>query len=300
MSDKREAFLRKDRVVRAITEDKYIKIAAVKTTDVVKEARRRHGLSLTATVVLGKALTGVMLLAVDLKGEERIALNVEGNGRLGKVVAEANHRGEIRGFVSHPSAEIDIAAGERLSDAVGDGVLSVTKVLFENARPITGTVKMVHKNISGDLADYLLYSEQVRSAILLDVGITPEGEVEEAGGIIVQALPGAPDELVENVAKNLDQMRNISQLLSEGLYLDGLIEKAVAPLKVKELARYPVQFFCRCSKERFVNALKLLPLEDLKSLADSDQTLTCQYCAESYGVSREEIQELLKSREKRE
>ncbi len=286
----------KDRIIRGITEDKSLKIAAVKTTDVVKEAKQRHNLSLTATVILGKALTGVMLLAADLKGEERVILHIEGDGKLGKITAEANHLGEIRGFVQYPQAEIDIERGETLKDAVGNGTLSVTKIIFEQARPITGTISLVHKNVSGDLADYLLFSEQITSAIILDVGITPQGEVEEAGGIIVQTLPGASEQVIQQVAKNLDNLRKISEFLHREAYIDELIKRAIHPLKFKELARYPVHFTCRCSKQRFADALQMLPLDDLKSLQGQRQELICHYCAEKYYFTPDELAQILERR----
>ena len=100
----------------------------------VKEARRRHELSLLGTVMLGRALTGVMLLASDLKGEERVLLRLEGDGSLGIITAEANRAGEIRGFVQNPKADIDVEKGERLEDGVGKGLLSVSKILFSEAQ----------------------------------------------------------------------------------------------------------------------------------------------------------------------
>ena len=47
----------KDRLIRGITIDGHFKISVVKTSDLVKEARERHHLSLLNTVILGRALT---------------------------------------------------------------------------------------------------------------------------------------------------------------------------------------------------------------------------------------------------
>lgn len=293
ISQQRKAFFTKDRLIRGVTEDGFLKVAVVKTTDVVKEANRRHGLSLLSTVMLGRALTGVMLLASHLKGEERVVLRVEGRGPLGNISVEANHVGEIRGYVSNPQATISIEMGEKLEDGVGRGLLSVSKILLSEGQPVTGTVAIQKGNISGDIADYLYYSEQIPSAILLDVGITPEGDVEEAGGILVQALPGAPVEYIQQVEQNLQELRSISHLLREGDYIDTLLAKALNPLPFKELLRYPVHFFCRCSKERFARALLMLPLDDLQDMQEESQNLECHYCNEHYKFTAQEIQELV-------
>ena len=78
-----EEFQFKDRLIKGITEDGNFKISVIKTTDLVKEAKERHGLSLLTTVLLGKALTATMLLASELKKEERIQLRMDGNGPVG-------------------------------------------------------------------------------------------------------------------------------------------------------------------------------------------------------------------------
>ena len=54
-------------------------MVAAETTDIVEEARRRHGLSPTATAALGRAMTGALLLAQLLlkTPKVRITLRVE-------------------------------------------------------------------------------------------------------------------------------------------------------------------------------------------------------------------------------
>ena len=77
----------KDRLIKGISKDGHFKISVIKTTDLVKEAQKRHGLSLLNTVILGRALTATMLMASELKGEERIRLRMEGDGPIGFLVA---------------------------------------------------------------------------------------------------------------------------------------------------------------------------------------------------------------------
>ncbi len=296
VSKQKQAFLSKDRILRGITEDGFLKVVVLKSTDVVKEASRRHGLSLLGTVMLGRALTSVMLLAADLKGEERVILRIEGDGLLGTIVAEANYAGEIRGYVQNPQANLNIAAGQTLEDGVGKGILSVSKILFSHAQPVTGMIAMTQSTIYGDISDYLFHSEQVPSTLLLDVGISAEGEVEEAGGILVQALPGAPVEHIMSVQENLQKIRSISAMLQEGDYIDSLMAKALDPLPFKHLAKHPVHFFCRCSKKRFGHSISMLPIQDLEEMKKEEQETVCHYCNEVYHFAPEEIQIMLAQR----
>jgi molecular chaperone Hsp33 len=122
MSITKEDFLFKDRMVKGMTKDGHFKLSVVKTTALVKEARDRHGLSLLATVMLGKTLTATALLASELKKEERIQVRLDGSGPLQYVVAEANSLGEVRGYVGNPSAELAYDdPNVSLSDGIGLG-----------------------------------------------------------------------------------------------------------------------------------------------------------------------------------
>lgn len=294
--NKKEHYLYKDRLVRGVSDNGHFQIAVVKTTEVVQEVQRRHNLGPLATVILGRALTGVMLLSASLKGEERIQLVMQGNGPLGLVTAEANSIGEIRGYVNHPDAMIDLLNGERLEDGLGIGLLSFSKTLYNEARPITGTVELVSGNVSKDLAHYLMQSEQIPSAITLDVQLNELGEVESAGGILIKALPGAPISDIETVEKNLMALPIVSQLFSEGFYIDDIMHQAMAPLVVRELDRTPVHFYCRCNKDKFIVALTMLQINELEEMAGADQEMVCHYCNEKYLVTAEEIESIVRDK----
>ncbi len=290
--DKKEAYLRKDRLVRGMTDDGFFQVVVVKTTDVVREAARRHHLGPLATVLLGRALTGVMLLSSALKGEERIQLVMQGNGPLALLAVEANSIGEIRGYVQNPLAMIDVTKGERIEDGLGIGLLTFSKTLFNEAKPITGTVELVSGNVSKDLAHYLMQSEQIPSAVSLDVQINDAGEVESAGGVLIKALPGAPANAIELIEGNLFDLPPMANLLMSGLYIDDIMHKVMEPLELKELGRIPVHFFCRCNKDRFIVALSMLKLNELEEMSDQDQEMVCHYCNEHYIITASEIQGL--------
>ncbi len=290
----REEYEFKDRLIKGITEDGNFKISVIKTSDVVKEAKERHHLSLLNTVLLGKALTAAMLLASELKKEERIQLRLDGNGPVGTIVAEANSLGEIRGYVGNPSVELDYSdTSITIGDGIGQGILTFTKVLYNEAEPRTSSIQIVDGDITSDVAQYLAQSEQVPSAVLLDVGISEEGEVTEAGGLLLQRLPGAPDGQIDMLQERLSSFPPIDQLLSDDQYIDEIMAKAVSPIKVKELGRQLVDFFCRCSKERFMDALAMLSMDDLKELEGEGQEVACHYCNKKEIISKEDIAQLI-------
>ncbi|MAO63394.1 MAG: Hsp33 family molecular chaperone HslO [Balneola sp.] len=284
----------KDRLIKGMTTDGNFKISVVKTTEVVKTARSKHSLSLLNTVILGKALTATMLLASELKGEERIQLRMDGNGPIGFLVAEANQVGEIRGYVKNPAAELDYTEPEtQLGDGIGLGVLTFSKVLYNEAEPRSSTIQIVNGDVTSDVAHYLAQSEQIPSALLVDVGIDEDGNVTEAGGLLIQRLPDAPDGQIDLLQERLSSFPAIDELLSDGQYIDEIMKKAVSPLKVKELNRQPVDFFCRCTRKRFKNALSMLTLDDLKDMEGEGQEVVCHYCNRREKISKDELEKII-------
>ena len=291
---KKEDFQFKDRLIKGITEDGNFKISVIKTTDVVKEARSRHNLSVLNTVLLGRAMTATMLLASELKKEERVQLRMDGDGPVKSIIAEANSLGEIRGYVGEPSAELDYSNPNlQIGDGIGLGILTFTKTLYNEAEPRTSTIELATGDVNSDVAHYLAQSEQIPSAVILDVGISENGDVSEAGGLLLQRLPGAPDGQIDMLQERLGSFPSINELLADGQYIDEIMKKAVSPIKVKELSRQLVDFFCRCSKDRFMDALSMLSYDDLKDMEGESQEVVCHYCNNKEEISKEDIAKLI-------
>jgi molecular chaperone Hsp33 len=293
MVSSKTSFRRRDRLIKGISEDGLLKISVVKTSDVVRAAATKHDLSLLNIVLLGRALTGAILMASELKGEERLRLRAEGNGPSQLVVAEANRAGEVRGYVQKPDARLDYISDDTIGDGLGVGLLTVIKTLYNEAEPHHSSTKLVSGNITDDLAYYMVQSEQIPSAILLDVGLDEEGQITQAGGLLVQRLPDAPEGKIDQLQEKLKTFPTVSSLLEGGGYIDDIMEQEMEPTPIKELDRQPVDFFCRCTRKRFVNALSMLSYEELKDISDEGQELVCHFCNEHYHITKREIEDML-------
>lgn len=292
----KEEFKFKDRLIKGIESGGQFKISVVKTTDVIRTAQKNHKLSLLSTLLLGRTLTAAMLLASELKGEERIKIRLEGSGPVGSITAEANRVGEIRGYVQNPRAELDYSDPDvSIGDGIGIGLLTVSKILYDEAEPRTSTIQIVEGDILSDMAHFMAQSEQVLSAFLLDVDINEEGVVEQAGGVLIQRLPDAEETVMDRLQKTVSEMPSVSSMLKKGLYIDEIMVRASSPFKIKELDRQPVHFFCRCSPERFMNALSMLSYDDLKEMEGESQEVVCHYCGNSLSISKQEIHKLAES-----
>ncbi|ODA40940.1 Hsp33 family molecular chaperone HslO [Desulfosporosinus sp. BG] len=269
---------------------------AVRTTDTVEEARRRHGMSPVATAALGRLMTGTLILASSLKGEENITLRLLGDGPLQGVVAVGNAQGVVRGYVQEPLADLPLKASGKLdvATAVGHGELAVSRSL-QNGEVYTGMVPLVSGEIAEDLVHYLLTSEQIPSAMLLGVLVEKDYHVAGAAGFLIQPLPGANEEDIQAIERLLGQLRvGISELAAQSQSMDELLDHLMGQLPFHVLERRVAGFSCTCSKARLSDTLVSLGKKEIADLiSDGKAEMVCHFCNEYYLFNKEELQQIL-------
>ncbi|MEO6950318.1 MAG: Hsp33 family molecular chaperone HslO [Polyangia bacterium] len=285
----------KDLLVRAIAPTDELRIAAAITTEVVREAQRRHQLTPAATVAMGRALTSGLLLATMTKGEERVTLQVVGDGPLGNIVADANAHGDVRGYVKNPRVEGTLGTRPQLEPLVGrHGILNVTRDL--GMRDLyQGQVELVTGEIDEDVEAYLRVSEQVPSALSCEVLLDGDGNVVRAGGILVQALPGGQADAITRAQHRL-RTGALHVLLMGGDVSARDIAAGLSPSHPVEVLGEdrPVRFQCQCSDERIRATLQLLSASDLDEMIAEGKPaeVTCNFCNQHYEVPVTELGEL--------
>jgi len=252
------------------------------------EVRRRLDLSPVSAVALGQALTGAVLLRrIALKVPARLTLTIDGDGPIGRIVAESESGGGVRGLVGDPQAETPSDGELRLAELVGEGHLSVSRET--DGERYTSKVELVSGEIGLDLAHYLDQSEQIRSAVLVGVLPRPSG-IAAAGGVIVEALPGTDDEVLEQLEENLRSLEGVSRTLETG-GLGALQNAVLAGFDVEILEGRPLAYACGCEREQLRRQLMTLAQDDLESLFERDEfcDAVCAFCGESYRFSAKEL-----------
>ena len=134
------------------------------TTDItapLEFIRRRRDLSPVAAAALGRSLAGAaMLLRIAVKTPVRLVLEIRGSGPLGKVMAEADPSGNLRGLVSEPQVDVPHYANGKLAvgTAIGGGILQVLRE-YDGGSRYHSQVELVSGEIGADLAHYLQQSD---------------------------------------------------------------------------------------------------------------------------------------------
>jgi molecular chaperone Hsp33 len=242
-----------------------------------------------------------------LKTGQRVALRFEGNGPLQKIIVEAESNGEVRGYVKVPHVDLPLKKGKfDVSGALGEsGLLTVVKDL-RLKEPYTGMVELYTGEIGEDLAFYLTESEQLPSAVGLGVSVEPDGGVSAAGGFLIQSFPPYHKETVDRLVDRIRKISSITELLRDGKRPEELLGILFSGIPFDTLEKRPLSSQCSCSKERVEKALIALGREEMEAMIsrEKETTVTCEFCRESYHLTREELEQLMahmcpKSNEKR-
>ncbi|MEM8503519.1 MAG: Hsp33 family molecular chaperone HslO [Cyanobacteria bacterium P01_D01_bin.1] len=289
-----------DQLIRATAAEGGIRVVGVTTTDLVSVARSRHNLSYVATAALGRAMTAGLLLVSSMKrAESRISIRIKGNGPLQGLMVDAGLNGTVRGYVEKPQVEIPPSPDGKLNVGAAVGREGYVNVMRDvgYGQPHASTVELVTGEIGDDLTHYLATSEQTPSALVLGVFVGADG-VEAAGGLLLQVLPkAARDEvLISQLESRLTSLTGFTPLLRAGKTLPEIFEELVGDMGLTILPdAQDVRFYCPCSRDRMMGALKLLGPDELNDMIEVDggAEATCQFCNEVYHADSAQLQTLI-------
>ena len=235
----------------------------------------------------------------DALKEEKgsVTLQIKGGGPLGTVLAVADCGGNVRGYVQNPHVELMEKHPGKLDvgRAVGtSGTLTVIKDIGLK-EPYVGSIGLFSGEIADDLAMYFVESEQIPTACALGVLVGTDQSVTAAGGYLIQLLPGAPEEVIDQIEAGIKQVGPVSGALASGLDGEGLLRAVLSGFELEILETHPVAYQCYCSRERVTRALISMGRQELSDLIEDQgqAELTCQFCDKVYHFSKEELEELL-------
>ena len=291
-----------DTLVHGTAVDGTVRCMAAVTTNLVAEAAQRHDLWPTVAAALGRTLTGALLLGSSLKEFDRLTLQIVSNGPIGGITAEANARGQVRGYVRNPEADAPFNEQGKfnVSAVIGQGMFYVT---YESGYdvglyrdPYRSSVPLVSGEIAEDLAYYLTKSEQIPSAVMLGVHLQPDVPyVSAAGGLLIQMMPGADEKTISTIEAAVNQMPQATMLIRDGARPVDLLRAALGDIEFELLDEKPVSFACPCSYERARSMISSIDRAELESMLREDKgaVLTCHFCNETYRLDEAELMKVI-------
>ena len=273
-----------------------VRVMLCETTRTVQRCADIHESTPVCTAALGRLMTGTLMLGVMMKGEdESVTVTMKGDGPIGELVAVADH-GYVRACADHPDLQLPLRSDGKLDvgTAVGHtGRMSVIKDLGLKKNYI-GQCEIVSGEIAMDFANYFTVSEQQPSLVAL--GVLVNGDVVlKAGGLLIQPLPGCPDDVIDQIELRSPMFADISREMTFAS-IDQLCSDWFRGMNPQILERTPLAYRCTCSRERMEKALISLGRKELGSLIEEDKgaELVCHFCRSKYMFSTEELKDLLR------
>ena len=289
-------------ILRGMTRDGSARIIVLNSRSIVNEAIRIHKTSPVATAALGRLLTACSLMGCMMgEKEDRMSITVTGEGPIGKLIAASDYMGNVRGYVQHPEADVPLKSNGKLDvgTAIGQGAMTVLKDMG-GQEPTNGTIPLVSGEIAEDIASYFAISEQIPTLCALGVLVDKDLSCRAAGGVLVQLLPFADPNVVDQLEKNANCLTNISKQFEKGLSNEEIAAIALDGIEYDLFDEIDVEYKCTCSRERMAAALHSVGKVELRRMLDEqlaegkpeELEISCHFCNNSYRFTPENLEKL--------
>ena len=288
----------KDYLVRGMTMDSFVKVVAIRSTELVSRAATIHGTTPNATAAFGRALTAASMMGNMQKVENgSMTLQIRGGGPIGTITVVSDPEGNVRGCVTEPHVplvekfpgKLDVGA------TVGtDGTLTVIRDL-QMKEPYIGSTPLISGEIGDDVTAYFAQSEQTPTACALGVLVDRDQSVKVAGGYLVQLLPGAPDEIIDALEEGIKRAGAVTKMLEAGMTPEDILGQVCGALGVVFMETTEVSYKCYCTRERVESALISLGKKELEEIRADGKPfpVECQFCDTVYEFTPTDIDEIL-------
>ena len=290
-----------DHLVRGTAAEGQVRAFAVMARASVQELHERHQTSPVVSAALGRLLmAGMMMGAMSKNDDELITLVVRGEGPVGGLTVTANNHGQAKGFANHPHVWLPLNGVGKLdvgSAVAGENHAGTLSVIHDlpGMEPYSSEVALVSGEIGDDLTYYFAASDQVPTSLGVGVLVDTDQSIRQAGGFIVQLMPGCDDAVVDRLEANLSGVRSVTDLLEAGMKPTDFLERVLDGLAYQELDAMPVEFHCGCNRDRAARAVLALGRSELEDMISKGEPadVYCHFCGEHYRFEPDELSDLL-------
>jgi len=288
-----------DYIVRATAAEGLIRAFAAVTTKMVGDAASIHNLSPVASAALGRTLTAAAIMSkMKLASEDNVmTIQIKGDGPLGGIIVASDYESNVRGYVYNPDVDFYLNAEGKLDVGRAVGKHGYMNVIMDLGlkEPYIGYVDLVSGEIGEDIAYYFAKSEQTPSVVALGVLVDKDGSIINAGGYIIQLMPGAGEDIIDYLENKLASTAPVTTLLSENKSPEDILEILLGEKGLKISDKSNCGFVCNCSRERMERNLISLGREELMDIIEEQHgaELQCHFCNKTYRFSEQELRNLL-------
>lgn len=271
-----------------ISSDQRVQLITTDLSHLIHDSMKRIDAWPPAMIHLGQGFLGLTLLRslLDKEDQEKLSLHWKCDGPFGQLYVESSDLHKIRGTVLKPQAKVD-----NLQTPLGNGILQVRRI---GKRTNTGIVD-ASGSVVDDLLAYLSQSEQRQCALNLYVDLTVDDshpdipfKVKKAIGYLLEVLPASSqrefDLITEAWSHRLEDFGPLSKWsFNNDEPYSYQIADTVLPSNYKELVYRKIDFFCTCSQEKALMALKIADQQEPQTTSEPPD-VRCEFCGKSYSL----------------
>lgn len=296
--------MKESTILRAMTRCGSARAYVINSTEIVNKAIEYHKTAPTASALLGRLLTATSVMGTMLpEAGTTMSVSIRGNGIAGTTIAVADYYGNVKGCITNPMADLPLKPNGKLdvSGIVGGGILSVSKDVGDDV-PFNGAIELVSGEVAEDIASYYAQSEQTPTLIALGVLVDTDFTCKASGGVVVQLLPFADEEVISKLEENAKSLSNVSQKFADGLSNEDILKIALEGIEYDLFDELTVEYKCDCSRERTERALISIGKKEIEDIFSEQRaknekeliTLECNFCNKKYEFTKEDTNKLFK------
>ena len=269
---------------RFLFENADIRGETVILDNVLKDLLATHEYGPGVQKLLGEFAAATVVISNNLKFDGKVVLQGRGDGPISLIMVECSSDGHIRGIAR---GALDAPEGS-LRTHLAEGVLTLT-IEPEIGQRYQGIIAIQRDELADVLSDYFAQSEQLATKFWLST------RAGASAGLMLQQLP---KQSVTSEEARLDQWQTLCAL-ADTMTPDELLDTETDRLlfrlfnewDVKRFKPKRIRFSCNCSRDRSLNAIRLLPKHEITELFEEQQTVTmnCEMCGDSYHFTRNDV-----------
>lgn len=281
-----------DQLKKYLTEDRSVRVQAVRLSDTWKAVQANHDYPPAITDLLGELVAASTLLAANIKFDGSLVLQIQGDGPIALLVVECRADLSLRATVKMREGHDVPAHGDMQSllNPGGNGRFIVVldprnKVPGQQA--YQGIVPLEGDTVAQALQHYMKASEQ------LDTRLWLAADGQHAAGLLLQRLPvhgggdnpllsaEAADESWERALALASTLKNDELLETD---TDTLIRRLYWEETLQAFEPLPVRWHCPCTRERVAGMLRSLGRAEIEEIvAEQGQVeVSCDFCGKPY------------------
>ncbi|MDH3315979.1 MAG: Hsp33 family molecular chaperone HslO [Gammaproteobacteria bacterium] len=274
-----------DALHRFIIEQSHVRGEVVRLDSTLRALEGTNAYPEPVRQLLAETAAATALLAATIKFDGYLTLQVKGNGPVSLLVMEATGDGTLRGVARHEGVVPD--AGIRT--LMGAGHLVMTIDPGRGRERYQGIVSLDETSLVRTLQNYFTQSEQLPTRLWLAVDDT------SAAGFLLQNLPANRPRGALEEDDDWNRCVHLADTLTDTELLHLPVEKLLYRLFHQETVRLlgasPVNFACRCSRERVERTLKALGHTEVKQILEEDGEVEvrCEFCNTTYALDAVDI-----------